>query len=233
MFASSILKSLSRAEVSSAVPQRVSSGTEIGSFAQQLAVALQDYLSRPGAASGLQIQIRDDERQTPGARQFLVTVSLPDAGPPRTPAAGCREAESPAVPVGRPLFPETYPLPVEPPARPAMPYRNSADAYWAAQPAEVQELRTIRDRDERERRAYELAAQGFTIDKRIMVRLWDPIASMRSWQEAGYTWIPALGQPDIPVSPGLTYLGRPSYDPNNPPPGSIRVDTSFADGYEY
>ena len=130
------------------------------------------------------------------------------------------------------LLPETAPLPV-PVTKPAMPFRNSAEAYWAAQPAEVQGLRRIADRRERESKAWELAARGFTIDKRIMVWLWDPLTSMRVWKEAGYTWIPALGQPDIEVSPGLTMDGKRSYDPNSPPPGSIRVTTEFAEGYEY
>lgn len=123
-------------------------------------------------------------------------------------------------------------LPVEP-VRPALPYANSADAYWAAQPAEVQELRKLRHPTERQALANKLAAEGFAIDPRIMVNGWDPLSAMRLWQSAGYTWIPALGQPDIEVSPGFTFPGLKSYDPANPPPGSILVSTAFADGYEY
>jgi hypothetical protein len=131
----------------------------------------------------------------------------------------------------RPLLPETV-APPPAPAKPKLPYANSADAYWAAQPPEVQELRKIEDRGERERRAWQLAAKGFTIDRDIMVNLWDPYARMKSRMEAGYTWVPALGQPEIEVSPGFTLPGLKSYDPKNPPPGSIRVTTAFAEGYE-
>ena len=129
------------------------------------------------------------------------------------------------------LFPKSAPPP--PPPVPKMPYANSADAYWATQPPEVQALRRIPELGQRQALAYQLAAQGFAIDPRIMVHLWDPLSSMRSWQAAGYTWVPAVGQPGVEVSPGLTFPGRKPYDPNNPPPGSIIVTTAFADGYEY
>lgn len=118
-------------------------------------------------------------------------------------------------------------------APPVTQKRTSADAYWENQPAPVQMLRSMPVGDARTKLAYELVEAGHQIDKRIMVQGWDPLSSMKSWKDAGYTWIPALGQPDIPVSPGLTYFGKPSYDPANPPPGSIKVDTSFADGYEW
>jgi len=137
----------------------------------------------------------------------------------------------PAAPAGG-LFGEVY-APPPPPLKPAMPYANSADAYWAAQPPEVQQLRNLTEREDRQGAAYKLAMQGFTIDPRIMVQGWDPLSAMRVRASAGYTWVPALGQPQIEVSPGLTFPGLKTYDPNNPPPGSILVSTAFADGYEY
>lgn len=132
-------------------------------------------------------------------------------------------------PEGRPILPETGGAINVPPFAQK---RTSADAYWEAQPAEVQALRSMPVGAERTAKAHELAAR-FPLERRIAVFNWDPLASMRSWKDAGYTWVPALGQPDIPVSPGLTFFGKPSYDPANPPPGSIKVDTSFADGFEY
>lgn len=124
-------------------------------------------------------------------------------------------------------------IPPVAPVQPAMPYANSSDAYWAAQPPEVQALRKLRDLAERQALANKLAAKGFTIDPRIMVNGWDPISAMRVRASAGYTWVPALGQPDIEVSPGFSFPGLKSYDPANPPHGSILVTTAFADGYEY
>jgi hypothetical protein len=46
----------------------------------------------------------------------------------------------------------------------------------------------------------------------------------------GYTWVPAGNQPSIPLGPGLTFPGLTAYDPDNPPPGSIKVTTDFAIG---
>ena len=114
----------------------------------------------------------------------------------------------------------------------AMPYANSADAYWGSQPPEVQELRTIRETADRDSKAKDLAARGFTIDYPIMVWLWDPLSTMRGRIVSGYTWIPAVGQPAIDVVPGGTFPGKKTYDPKNPPPGSIPVSTAFGEGYE-
>lgn len=133
-------------------------------------------------------------------------------------------------PSGAPLLPETggainVTLP--------KPKKTSADAYWEAQPLEVQALRSMPVGPERTAKANELAAKGHRLEKRIHIQGWDPLSAMKAYKDAGYTWVPALGQPDIPVSPGLTFFGKPSYDPANPPAGSIKVDTSFGEGFEY
>lgn len=227
---------------------RLSASQSRNFFIEQLAAALEEYLQGAGGAEPLRIEVRADTSQHSGVRQFIVTLSTPSApGHPETPVRAAEHKQNKGAKVcwsedstrpqvtpptvGR-LLPETYPLPPEPPGPPAMPFATSTDAYWAAQPPEVQELRRIEDRGAREARAWQLAAQGFTIDRDIMINLWNPYARMRSRLEAGYTWVPALGQPEIEVSPGLTFPGKKSYDPANPPPGSIIVTTAFAQGYE-
>jgi len=214
------------------------------SFAQQLVSAIQDYLGRTDPGTRLQIDIQPNNGQGSGARQFIVTVTDPNAGAPAdaaappavpvsaTPPVGvAAQPDSSSVPQIRPMFamtdPSSPPLP-----GPKMPYRNSAEAYWAAQPPEVQALRTIQDKDAREAKAQQLAAKGFTIDYPIMVWQWDPLSTMRERINDGYTWVPAVGQPSIEVTAGATFPGLKSYDPANPPPGSILVSTAFADGYD-
>lgn len=108
--------------------------------------------------------------------------------------------------------------------------QTAADAYWAQFPEEVQALREIPYREDRIPVAWGLVARGFTVDAEIMVLGSDPCETMLMRQQLGYTWTPAMGQPPIHVLPGLAYPGRPSYDPNNPPPGSIPVSLNFAEG---
>lgn len=120
----------------------------------------------------------------------------------------------------------------------AAPATNNApktvdDAYWAMQPPEVQVLRTIDDEGERAGKALELTGQGFAVDVPIMVWRWDPLMTMRARQTAGYTWVPAAGQPSVEVGPGISFPGKQSYDPSNPPTGSIPVSTEWAKGLEH
>ena len=119
--------------------------------------------------------------------------------------------------------------PVKPPVPPTPP-QSEADAYWATQPAAVQALRTITDYSTREATAEQLVQQGYKIDYQIMVAQWDPLNTMSIRKFYGYTWVPAMGQPGIPVVPGMTFPGEKTYDPNSPPPGSITVSTDFAMG---
>lgn len=39
----------------------------------------------------------------------------------------------------------------------------------------------------------------------------------------GKGWVPAIGQPFITLPPGETYPGRPTYDPDAAPAGSVKV----------
>ena len=104
-----------------------------------------------------------------------------------------------------------------------------ADAYWDAQPPAVQQLRYM-EMDQRGSYAEQLASEGYTIDVPIMVDGGDPLAVMIQRMEDGYTWVPSALQANIPAGPGITFPGLPSYDANNPPPGSIIVSTAFALG---
>ena len=107
------------------------------------------------------------------------------------------------------------------------PYITPADVYWAEQPAAVQALRNMPD-DQRAAAAQALAAKGYSVDVPIMVWGWDPLVTMTVRQNMGYTWVPSGGQAPVAVTPGISFPGLPSYDPNNPPAGSIKVTTDFA-----
>ena len=97
------------------------------------------------------------------------------------------------------------------------------DAYWAQQPAAVQQLRNMQDFDQRKTVASQLAAEGYTIDVPIMVWGWDPSKTMAARQSYGYTWVPSALQAPVTAAPGITAPGMTSYDPSNPPAGSILV----------
>jgi hypothetical protein len=45
----------------------------------------------------------------------------------------------------------------------------------------------------------------------------------------GYTWVPSYNQPSV-SSPNMALPGETPYDPGNPPPGSVAVNTDFANG---
>lgn len=102
------------------------------------------------------------------------------------------------------------------------------DVYWAHQPPEVQALRAM-DYSQLYNRALQLAIEGFTIDVPIMMWRWDPLLVMQMRQGYGYTWVPSALMAPVQMAPGLTMPGATPYDPNNPPPGAIRVSTDPAD----
>lgn len=106
---------------------------------------------------------------------------------------------------------------------PQNPVQSFNDAYWAKQPAAVQQLRSVTDQGQRTLLGTQLASQGYKIDVPIMVWGWDPsqVTSLR--QSYGYTWVPSALQNPVGVAPGLSEPGMQSYDPNNPPAGSITV----------
>ncbi|HME10043.1 MAG TPA: hypothetical protein VKG25_23500 [Bryobacteraceae bacterium] len=95
--------------------------------------------------------------------------------------------------------------------------------YWAHQPPETRALPTFDDETQRSAQAIQLAGQGFIVDVPIMIWLWDPLKCMQLRQSYAYTWVPSALQPPIAVAPGLVVPGQPVYDPNHPPPGSIKV----------
>jgi len=97
------------------------------------------------------------------------------------------------------------------------------DAYWAKQPAAVQQLREIDDSEQRLVVGTQLARQGYNIDVPIMIWGWDAgkVTAMR--QSLGYTWVPSALQQPVGAAPGLTGPGITPYDPLHPPPGSILV----------
>ena len=119
--------------------------------------------------------------------------------------------------------------PAKPAVKPApsVPIVTPSDAYWAMQPPAVQALRDTPE-DQRLGLAQQLAQRGYTIDAPIMVWGWDPLVTMTVRQNLGYTWVPSALQQPVSVVPGVNFPGLPSYDPNSPPPGSIRVTTAFA-----
>lgn len=104
-------------------------------------------------------------------------------------------------------------------------YSSSAadNAYWAQQPAAVQQLRNMPDEAQREQVGMQLAQQGYAIDVPVMVWGWDPGITTQLRETAGYTWVPSALQQPVSEAPGLNVPGLTPYDPSNPPPGSILV----------
>jgi hypothetical protein len=232
-------------------PQQTTPSGSSDSFTQQLTSALEGYLAQSGSGSNLEIDIQTTQSQDSGVRQFLVTVKNPDSAAGQAGAAASPASTAPAasgVPADGTTFPGFASIPASaspaastntpanvtgatrvdnttPPAAPM----SEADAYWAAQPPEVQQLRDVTDLATRSAMAQQLADQGFTIDKAIMVWGWDPLKTMLTRQMYGYTWAPNMNQGNV-STPGITLIGQTPYDPKNPPPGSIAVKTDFAQG---
>jgi hypothetical protein len=97
------------------------------------------------------------------------------------------------------------------------------DAYWAQQPAAVQQLRNISSESEREQVASQLAQQGYSIDVPVMVWGWDAGITTQLRESAGYTWVPSGLQQNISEAPGVNVPGLTPYNPSSPPAGSILV----------
>jgi hypothetical protein len=62
-----------------------------------------------------------------------------------------------------------------------------------------------------------------------MVWGWDPMKTMLTRKMYGYSWVPSYNQASV-STPGLAVTGQTPYDAGNPPPGSIAVNTNFANG---
>ncbi|MBZ5632809.1 MAG: hypothetical protein LAO55_06720 [Acidobacteriia bacterium] len=205
----------------------------MASFTEQLTAALEGYLAQSGNSSNLEIDIQASQSQNSGVRQFIVTVKNPDSAAGQ--AGTAASLTPPAAGTSKPqaLASVTASTPASTPSTKATPSNNpqmdAADAYWAAQPEAVQQLRDIKDFGERSLMAQQLADQGYTIDLPIMAWGWDPLTTMQTRQTYGYTWVPSMNQ--APAStPGLTVADQKPYDPAKPPAGSIAVNTDFAKG---
>lgn len=202
------------------------------SFAGQLASVIEKYLGQSENGSKIEIQFVNGTGQNSGARQFVVTVKDPGAAwtdPAPAAAAAAAPELSPTQMLMYSGTAQYVPRPAEeaPPAP-----TNEYDAYWAMQPPEVQVLRDLKTEAERTLKAQELAGQGFAIDVPIMVWKWDPLMTMRARESAGYTWVPSASNAPVELPPGIDFPGMQPYDPNNPPPGAIKVSTEWAKGLE-
>lgn len=102
------------------------------------------------------------------------------------------------------------------------------ELYWAHQPPDVRKLRNIFDITDRAVLAMQLAQQGRIIDWPIMVQGDDPFKLMQNRATYGYTWVPNALMAAPRVAPGMVDVGHPNdwYDPNNPPPGAIKVSVN-------
>lgn len=197
------------------------------SFAQQLANSLETYLNQTSSGSHLQIDISPQTSLISGSRQFVVTVK--DAPVSSASASATPQSNNQNM-TGMMMFsgvPSPAPVDTAP-----QPFTDEADAYWAMQPEEVKVLRTLPNEEERWTVGRQLAQKGFSIDPQIMLYGWDPYMTMKVRKEEGYTWIPALGQGSAMNMPGFNFPGLTPYDAFNPPPGSIKVSTDFANGLE-
>jgi hypothetical protein len=96
------------------------------------------------------------------------------------------------------------------------------NAYWAKQPAAVQQLREIPNQTARAAAAEQLTQEGYSVDVPIMVWGWDPATTTAARESMGYTWVPSAQQQAVEAAPGVTYAGT-VYNPTQPPSGSIIV----------
>lgn len=206
------------------VPVAPSSGNtnlNLSTIQQAFTNAFSSVLEQLGMSPG-QFQISSGGAGSNG--QFLVNFTLPGNNSPAAATATATTTATNASPAAStpqssakaPAVSNSETLSLAPDA--------ADDAYWNAQPAAVQPLRTMADETQRAALAQQLAGEGYKIDVPIMVWGWDAAKTTALRQSYGYTWVPSLGeQASIPVAPGLTFPGLPSYDPNHPPPGSILV----------
>ncbi len=104
------------------------------------------------------------------------------------------------------------------------------DAYWKAQPPQVQKLREIDDFEQRKTAGAILADYGYRVDNAIMLNGWDPYRVMVLRAGFGYTWTPIVGQSPVQVAPGLGFPGTlKPYDPKSPTPHAFKVSLDFDD----
>jgi hypothetical protein len=190
-------------------------------FRAQLTSALESALERLGMKAG-QISISPDPASTTGQqRQNLV-----ESANPLLSSLTVLPAAAPAHSIAAPETSTSTTGSLTAAAVDSTSPENDAnydDAYWAAQPAAVQQLRDIPDPEKRGALATQLAAEGYKIDVPIMMWGWDPAKTMAMRVSDGYTWVPSAYQNPVEVAPGINFPPGKPYDPNNPPPDSIRM----------
>src|SRR6185295_9413948 len=142
-------------------PEETSSEST-GSFVDQLSSALG---SEPAKSS----DVKTPQGQDSGASQILGTAADTSSPAPAAPASAPKAAvASNGTTSGEPL---------DDAARSKL-IQAEIDAYWAYQPAAVQQLRNVGDFVQRMSLANQLASQGYSIDKSIMVWGYDPMKTM-------------------------------------------------------
>jgi hypothetical protein len=164
------------------------------------------------------------------ATSEATAVPFAAASLPSAPAASATAVVSPFAAAATSVTPPVTSAPTGPDL-PAPPASNDPmdstqsfdDAYWAAQPAAVQQLRTMDDYTERTQLAAQLTAQGYNIDVPIMVYGWDPAKITAARESYGYTWVPSAMQTPVSEAPGISAPGGQAYDPTRAPSGSIAV----------
>jgi hypothetical protein len=222
-----------------------SASSTTSSFAQEVASAVEGYLNKSNSGSPLNINISEVSGQNSGGSQFLVTVtpggsnsvtpisSGPNSGSASTTTTTTTQASN--IPTMLGMGPVAGTAPVQQAAATTKPITTTpvseVDAYWNAQPAAVQALRNMPDGQAKNQLALNLSNQGYAIDTQIMVWGWDPQMTMTVRENQGYSWVPSFGGSNIPVGPGLSMPDNPStYNPGNPPAGSVQVSTAFVNG---
>jgi hypothetical protein len=182
-----------------------------------------------GANPSLNIVTGPRQNSEP-SQNSAAPVESPQTKPPAPAATHAPPAESPQTKPAGPLPVPPANLPQQAAPVSTVPgathwYASDArdDAYWAAQPPEVRQLREIDNIDQRKVLGQQLAGEGFKIDTPIMIWGWDAgkVTDMR--HANGYTWVPSASQPSVTAAPGMGGGGIQMYDPMNPPPGSIMV----------
>lgn len=227
---------------------KVSPQVSTASFAQKLAGAIEALLHQSGTGARIQVQIEQGNAPESGERQFVVTVTESASSTAST-TASANPAPASAQPVTLMSIPiqrsssQTASSSAEPAAANSAPtgprlangklVTNEYEAYWASQPAEVQQIMNAPNEGKRMELAQELAAKGYLIDVPIMVWGWDPLSTMIVRRNQGYTWVPSAQMDPVKVAPGVNFPGLVSYNPDNPPAGSIRVSIDWAKGFEH
>jgi len=209
-------------------PQTQTASTGNSAFAEQLADAIEGVLQQSG--NGSQYDINIETGQGPSGNQFTITVTQEGGtGNLTTPSAGATSATPSSSSASASTSSSSSSTSGTTLSAAQLATMTPADAYWAEQPAAVQQLRYM-PYDQRQAYADQLATQGYVIDQEIMVDGQDPLAVMIHREMNGYTWVPSLNQPTLEEGPGFDEPGLTPYNPNEPPAGSVQVSTAFALG---